>query len=270
MRLRVSSARSRRMSATRTRAPSRAMTMAVARPVAMPGPGVEPAPVTIATFPSTRPRRWTTRPPVRSPLRWPSYRMLTSRRTAPSIPSYRLLVLSISSSYRTLAFRSLDVSVVSVECRFAVVRKREPPPLACAALRCRSFSSSALRAPPPVHAGVLFVTAEPRRHLNEPNGPFHRLVAPSYAGVRFGALWLCDCRAQIGGAITVCAGPDRERLSQFGSDSCGTRRCLLASVTFGTPCILALSNSGSSVGNSAGAVTSGPVITYRSIARENR
>jgi hypothetical protein len=29
----------------------------VARPVAMPGPGVEPAPVTTATLPSTRPAR---------------------------------------------------------------------------------------------------------------------------------------------------------------------------------------------------------------------
>jgi hypothetical protein len=57
MRAFVSPARSGTRSTHRTRAPSRASTTADARPVPTPGPGVDPAPVTIATFPSTRPAR---------------------------------------------------------------------------------------------------------------------------------------------------------------------------------------------------------------------
>ena len=49
----VSAARSSVMSTSRTFAPSRANSVAVARPLPTPGP-LEPAPVTIATFPSSR------------------------------------------------------------------------------------------------------------------------------------------------------------------------------------------------------------------------
>ncbi len=56
---RVSSARSGCRSTSSTRAPSRASSTALAFPVPMPGPGVDPAPVTMAIFPSTRPARCT-------------------------------------------------------------------------------------------------------------------------------------------------------------------------------------------------------------------
>src|SRR5690606_13719829 len=51
----VSSAASRDRSITSTRAPSRASTMAVARPLPIVSPGVWPPPKTAATFPSTLP-----------------------------------------------------------------------------------------------------------------------------------------------------------------------------------------------------------------------
>src|SRR5947209_2168824 len=59
MRLTVSSADSRDRSATRTRAPSRASRMAVARPLPIVSPAIWPPPTTMATLPSTRPLRFT-------------------------------------------------------------------------------------------------------------------------------------------------------------------------------------------------------------------
>src|SRR5437764_4338547 len=67
----VSWAESRRRSATTTRAPSRASTSAVARPLPNVPPGVCPPPTTIAVLPSTRPRplTWGPRPGPPAPRR---------------------------------------------------------------------------------------------------------------------------------------------------------------------------------------------------------